>query len=107
MDTEAIPTLIFDEIDAGVGGGVAEIVGKRLQKLSGQRQVLCVTHLAQVAACANHQIKVVKENRESGAEINTSALATGDRVAIEPRVAARLIDLDELLGPKRATEACA
>ncbi len=55
-----IPTMIFDEVDAGIGGAVAEIVGRRLKKLGGGRQVLCVTHLPQVAALADHQWSVSK-----------------------------------------------
>jgi DNA repair protein RecN (Recombination protein N) len=46
------PTLIFDEVDTGIGGAVAEVVGRRLQELGRSRQVLCVTHLPQVAAQA-------------------------------------------------------
>src|SRR5207249_7182618 len=46
----AVPTLIFDEVDAGIGGAVAEVVGKKLRTLGEERQVLCVTHLPQVAA---------------------------------------------------------
>jgi DNA repair protein RecN (Recombination protein N) len=53
-------TLVFDEIDTGIGGGVAEAVGRRLKKLSGSNQVLCVTHLAQVASFADHHYSVEK-----------------------------------------------
>jgi DNA repair protein RecN (Recombination protein N) len=56
----AVPTLIFDEVDVGIGGGVAEIVGRLLRELGGERQVLCVTHLPQVAAQANWQWQVSK-----------------------------------------------
>lgn len=55
-----VPTLIFDEVDTGVGGGVAETVGKQLRQLGSRCQVLCVTHLAQVAAQGHHHIKVSK-----------------------------------------------
>src|SRR5690606_33439257 len=54
------PTLIFDEVDAGVGGAVAEIVGRQLRALSAGRQVLCITHLPQVAALAGQQASVSK-----------------------------------------------
>lgn len=53
-------TLVFDEIDTGIGGGVAEAVGRRLKKLSASNQVLCVTHLAQVASFADHHFSVEK-----------------------------------------------
>lgn len=56
----SIPTLIFDEVDVGIGGGVAEIVGNRLRNLADNRQVLCVTHLPQVAAQAHHHLQVSK-----------------------------------------------
>lgn len=55
-----VPSLIFDEVDAGIGGAVAEIVGRRLNALGSERQVLCVTHLPQVAARANQQWSVAK-----------------------------------------------
>jgi len=55
-----IPTLVFDEVDTGVGGGVAEIVGRCLQKLGSDRQVLCVTHLPQVASQADAHLRVSK-----------------------------------------------
>jgi hypothetical protein len=55
-----VPTLIFDEVDVGIGGGVAEVVGRLLRELGAERQVLCVTHLPQVAARANWQWQVSK-----------------------------------------------
>jgi len=57
----SVPTLIFDEVDVGIGGGVAEVVGRLLRELGNQRQVLCVTHLPQVAARAHWQWQVSKE----------------------------------------------
>jgi DNA repair protein RecN (Recombination protein N) len=59
-----IPTLIFDEVDVGIGGGVAEVVGRQLRALGETRQVLCVTHLPQVAAQAHHHLKVSKHTDE-------------------------------------------
>jgi DNA repair protein RecN (Recombination protein N) len=56
-----VPTLVFDEVDVGIGGGVAEIVGRLLRRLGADRQVLCVTHLPQVAAQAHHHLKVNKQ----------------------------------------------
>lgn len=55
-----VPTLIFDEIDVGIGGRVAEIVGELLRKLGSERQVMCVTHLAQVASAGNQQWQIAK-----------------------------------------------
>ena len=57
----ATPTLIFDEVDSGIGGGVAEVVGRLLKRLGQDRQVLCVTHLPQVASQANQHFQVSKE----------------------------------------------
>ena len=59
-DGSTIPTMIFDEVDSGVGGGVAEMVGRRLAEVSRDRQVLCVTHLPQVASLADHHIRISK-----------------------------------------------
>ncbi len=58
----SVPTLVFDEVDVGIGGGVAEVVGRLLRELGGERQVLCVTHLPQVAARANWQWQVSKNS---------------------------------------------
>ena len=59
----AIPTMIFDEVDAGIGGGVAEIVGRQLRTLAAKRQVLCVTHLPQVASQTHQHLRVAKETQ--------------------------------------------
>ena len=58
-----VRTLVFDEVDAGVGGGAAEGVGRRLKKLAGASQVLCVTHLPQIASFADHHYRVEKQER--------------------------------------------
>jgi len=59
-----VPTLIFDEVDAGIGGAVAEVVGRLLHQLGRRHQVLCVTHLPQVAACASAHFQVSKTTRQ-------------------------------------------
>lgn len=56
-----IPTLIFDEVDVGIGGGIAEVVGRLLRNLSEERQVMCVTHQPQVASLAHHHLQVRKQ----------------------------------------------
>lgn len=61
-----VPTLIFDEVDSGIGGGVAEVVGRLLRRLGQQRQVLCVTHLPQVASQAGQHFQVAKGTLENG-----------------------------------------
>jgi DNA repair protein RecN (Recombination protein N) len=65
------PTLIFDEVDTGIGGGVAEVVGRLLHQLGRDRQVLCVTHLPQVAARGDHHFQVVKAADGGGATLST------------------------------------
>lgn len=60
-----VPTLIFDEVDTGIGGAVAEVVGKLLRKLGDSHQVLCVTHLPQVAACGHHHFEVSKTQADN------------------------------------------
>ncbi len=75
-----IPTLVFDEVDVGIGGGVAEIVGRLLRRLGEARQVLCVTHLPQVAAQANQQLKVQKQAVDGETFTEIESLAAAQRV---------------------------
>ncbi|MCX7085097.1 MAG: DNA repair protein RecN [Methylococcales bacterium] len=74
------PTLIFDEVDSGIGGGVAEIVGQKLRSLSHNRQVMCVTHLPQVAAQAHHHLYVEKNNKSDITSSNVRLLSKEERV---------------------------
>jgi len=76
----SVPTLIFDEVDVGIGGGVAEIVGRLLRELGGERQVLCVTHLPQVAARAEWQWQVSKETRDGVTLSAIQPLAEDQRI---------------------------
>ena len=74
-------TLIFDEVDAGVGGAVAETVGRLMKQLGRDRQVLAVTHLPQVAACADHHLVVAKRSDEAGTASDVAAVQGEQRVA--------------------------
>ncbi|MGE5466592.1 MAG: DNA repair protein RecN [Ignavibacteria bacterium] len=74
------PTLIFDEVDVGIGGGVAEIVGKLLKELGRSRQVLCVTHLPQVAAQADWQWSIAKEMQDGATFSRVTPLDADARV---------------------------
>ncbi len=65
-----VPTLIFDEVDTGIGGGVAEVVGRLLKRLGHSRQVLCVTHLPQVASQANQHFQVAKGTTGDGKTVS-------------------------------------
>ncbi|MBI2306452.1 MAG: DNA repair protein RecN [Rhodocyclales bacterium] len=78
----SVPTLIFDEVDVGIGGGVAEVVGRLLAELGRDRQVLCVTHLPQVAARAAWQWQVAKEKDRAGSKVTSrvTPLDAGGRV---------------------------
>ncbi|MEQ5841011.1 DNA repair protein RecN [Paraburkholderia acidicola] len=75
------PTLIFDEVDTGIGGGVAEVVGRLLHQLGRDRQVLCVTHLPQVAARGDHHFQVAKaSNGKSGTVSTVTPLDKANRI---------------------------
>jgi DNA repair protein RecN (Recombination protein N) len=74
------PCLVFDEVDAGIGGGVAEITGALLHRLAEQRQVLCVTHLPQVAAQGDHHIQVQKLSGKSSTTTRIRDLAADERI---------------------------
>jgi DNA repair protein RecN (Recombination protein N) len=78
--TETAGTLIFDEVDSGVGGAVAEIVGEQLHTLANGSQVLCVTHLPQVASQADQQLKVSKLSDGKTTRTQIKALTTDERV---------------------------
>jgi DNA repair protein RecN (Recombination protein N) len=93
-ESSRIPTLIFDEVDAGVGGGVAEIVGKKLRLLGHGRQVLCVTHLPQVASQAHHHYRVEKSSVD---DATTTAVSILDE-------AERLEEIARMLGGVKITE---
>lgn len=91
------PTLIFDEVDTGIGGAVADVVGRRLQELGRARQVLCVTHLPQVAAQASHHLLVSKETTGEGAGTTTRSQIR----ALDP--AARVVEIARMLGGATVT----
>jgi DNA repair protein RecN (Recombination protein N) len=88
-----VDTLVFDEVDAGIGGSVAETIGKALRGLGKERQVLCVTHLPQVAANANQQWLVVKSAARRAVTVTVERL---DR-------AARIEELARMLGGSEST----
>jgi len=74
-----IPTLVFDEVDAGVGGAAAAAIGKRLKALSRRNQVICVTHLAQIAGFADHQYAVSKRERKGRVTTQIEELGPAER----------------------------
>jgi DNA repair protein RecN (Recombination protein N) len=76
-----VPTLIFDEVDAGVGGRTAEVLGRKLASLGQANQVLCITHLPQIACLAATHFQVQKRVAGSRTVVNVSRLEKGNRVA--------------------------
>ncbi len=79
-DSEYTPTLIFDEVDVGISGAVAEVVGQKLKQLSGHYQIICITHLAQVAAFGHQHLRVHKSQENEGAQTTVMQLSDDERV---------------------------
>ena len=93
VEGDPIPTLVFDEVDAGIGGAVADEVGKKLRKIAARRQVFCITHLAQIASMATSHYgvaKAVKRDRTS-----TEVRLLGDRERVD--------EIARMLGGKTIT----
>ncbi|BCW97319.1 MAG: DNA repair protein RecN [Armatimonadota bacterium] len=98
IECDPVKTLVFDEIDAGIGGRTANTVGEKLRAISRGRQVLCVTHLPQIARFADHHLKVEKGGETSGSErtvISVRALEGEERVG----------ELARMLGGSEESEA--
>ena len=77
--SDQIPTLIFDEVDAGIGGGMAEVVGQKLWLTARERQVLSITHLAQIAALADRHLLISKRVRANRTETSIRVLDGAER----------------------------
>ncbi|WP_308428308.1 DNA repair protein RecN [Halioglobus japonicus] len=75
-----VPSMVFDEVDVGIGGAVAEVVGKLLRDLAGTAQVLCVTHLPQVAAQGQQHLQVSKQSNKDSVETRLSTLGQDEKV---------------------------
>ena len=87
-DSEYTPTLIFDEVDVGISGAVAEVVGQKLKQLSKHYQVICITHLAQVASFGHQHLRVSKTQNNEGAQTQVSSLTNSQRVDEVARILA-------------------
>ena len=95
LGMDAVPTMVFDEVDSGIGGAIAEVVGRKLRELGAERQVLCVTHLPQVAAQAHHHVRVSKDT-------DGTTTRSAVRVLDKP---ARVDELARMLGGIEITSA--
>lgn len=93
-DASDMPVMVFDEVDAGVGGGIAELIGRRMRALGKDRQVFCVTHLPQVASQAHHHYKVEKITGKD--HTRTTIAKLGDEVRVE--------ELARMLGGVKITD---
>ena len=80
VEGDPIPTLVFDEVDAGIGGAVAEEVGKKLKRIAGRRQVFCITHLPQIASMATSHYGVAKSVKKDRTNAEVRLLGQQDRV---------------------------
>ncbi len=96
-----VPTLIFDEVDAGIGGRVAEIVGRELRRLADKRQVLCVTHLPQVASLAQQHVQVQKHSRRRETHTDLRSLDGEGRVEEIARMLGGVTVTDQALAHAR------
>ena len=85
-DSEYTPTLIFDEVDVGISGAVAEVVGQKLKQLSEHYQVICITHLAQVASFGHQHLRVSKAQQDDGAQTTVEQLSSKDRISEVARI---------------------
>ena len=96
-ETDPVPTFVFDEVDAGIGGAAAIEVGRRLAQLARSSQVIAVTHLAQVAAFANNHLSVVKSNDGAVTASSVTRLEGAEREAEMARLLSGLADSDAAL----------
>jgi len=99
--TTTVPTFVFDEVDAGVGGKAAVEVGRRLATLARTAQVVVVTHLPQVAAFADRHVVVAKSSDGTVTTSGLTVLAEGDRVRELSRMLAGMEDSDTALAHAR------
>lgn len=79
-DYDDIPTMIFDEIDAGISGITASIVGKKLKQISEKHQIICITHLPQIASCGKYNYKIAKESDDSSTYTTVIELRTDEKI---------------------------
>ena len=91
---DSIPTLIFDEIDSGISGYTASVVAKKLKEISRDHQILCITHLPQIAAAGTHNYKIYKESDDSSTFTHLEMLDEN----------AKVMEIARLIGGATVTE---
>lgn len=91
---DRIPTVIFDEIDTGISGITASIVGRKLKEISSHRQIICITHLPQIAACGDYSFRIYKESDDSRTFTTVEKLSSQERIQ----------EIARLLGGSNITE---
>ena len=96
-----VASMVFDEVDVGIGGAVAEVVGRLLRTLAENSQVLCVTHLPQVAAQGEHHLQVNKSGDESSVETRMRQLGNEEKVQEIARMLGGLKITDQTLAHAR------
>jgi len=93
--TEAVETIVFDEVDAGIGGGVAEVVGKKLAALAKRHQIICITHLPQIAKFGDHHFIISKHVSEGRTKTSINYLSIPERIN----------EIARMLGGEKITQA--
>ena len=93
--TEAVETIVFDEVDAGIGGSVAEVVGKKLASLAKHHQIICITHLPQIAKFGNHHFSISKHVLEGRTKTSINYLSIPERIN----------EIARMLGGEKITQA--
>ncbi|MCG6973512.1 MAG: DNA repair protein RecN [Desulfobacterales bacterium] len=93
--TEAVETIVFDEVDAGIGGSVAEVVGKKLSVLAGRHQIICITHLPQIAKFGDHHFSISKHVSDGRTKTLIQRLNSDERVK----------EIARMLGGEKITKA--
>ena len=93
--TEAVETIVFDEVDAGIGGGVAEVVGKKLAALAKRHQIICITHLPQIAKFGDHHFIISKHVSDGRTKTSINCLSIPERID----------EIARMLGGEKITQA--
>ena len=94
---KSVPTLVFDEVDSGIGGGIAEVVGQKLRLLGSDRQIFCVTHLPQVSVQGHHHMLVEKVTEGKSTQSRVRGIAGAERTAEIARMLGGVVMTEQTL----------